>query len=137
MAGLDDAPHQITASMHLAAAKILVSRNKHSTSGASNSCSLSKRTIEIPAVRHISRKNTDEVACAIGFRNRLLATRLSVLAEACQVLFLSAILFFDGRSLRPQIMVGWARERPSLGESAFPPLTIACEGIAAAASLRL
>jgi hypothetical protein len=55
-------------------------------------------------------KNADKAVYAIGFRNRLLGTRLSVLAEACQVLFLIAILFFDGRSLRSQIMIGWARQ---------------------------
>src|SRR5258708_4910678 len=38
-----------------------------------------------------------------------LLPRLSVLAEACQVLFLFCIWSFDGRSLRPQIVIGWAR----------------------------
>jgi hypothetical protein len=47
------------------------------------------------------RQKADEEVRAIGFRNRLLCTRLSALAEACQVLFLIAILFFDGRDLRP------------------------------------
>jgi len=65
-----------------------------------------KRTTEIPAVRHITGKNADQAVYAIGFRNRFLATRLSALAASCQVLFLIAILFFDGRSLRPQIMIG-------------------------------
>jgi len=40
----------------------------------SNSSSPSKRTIEIPAVRHIIGKNADESLYGIGFRNRLLAT---------------------------------------------------------------
>jgi hypothetical protein len=40
----------------------------------SNSCSPSKRTIEIPAVRHITGKNADEPLYEIGFRNRLFAT---------------------------------------------------------------
>jgi hypothetical protein len=66
--------------------------------------------MEIPAVGHITRKNADEGVHAIGFRNRLLAYRLSGLAEACQVFFLMVIFFFDARSLGPQIMIGWARE---------------------------
>jgi hypothetical protein len=51
-----------------------------------------------------------KTVCEIDFRNRLLRNRLSALAEACQVLFLIAILFFDGHSLRPQIMIRWARQ---------------------------
>jgi hypothetical protein len=39
-----------------------------------------------------------------------LLTPLSVLAEACQVFFLIVIFFFDARSLRDQIMIGWARK---------------------------
>ena len=42
---------------------------------------------------------------AIGFRNRLLGNRLSVLAEACQVIFLLRIWFFDGRSLGGEIVI--------------------------------
>jgi hypothetical protein len=66
--------------------------------------------MEIAPERPVSRKKADEDVRAIGFRNRLLSNRLSVLAEACQVLFLIAILFFDGRGLRPPIVIGWARE---------------------------
>jgi len=61
----------------------------------SNSGSPSKRTIEIPAVRHITGKNADAVVHAIGFRNRLPVTPLSVLAEPCQVLFLFFIWPLD------------------------------------------
>jgi hypothetical protein len=66
--------------------------------------------MEIAADRPLSGKKADGDVRAIGFRNRLLSTRLSALAEACQVLFLIAILFFDGRGLRPQIVIRWARE---------------------------
>jgi hypothetical protein len=63
--------------------------------------------LKIPAARHSTSKNADEAVHAIGFRNRLLAIRLSVLAEPCQVLFLFCIFFFDARSLHPQIMIAW------------------------------
>jgi len=52
-------------------------------------------TVEILAVPDISGKKAAVGIRAIGFRNRLLRTRLSVLAEACQVLFLFAISLFD------------------------------------------
>ncbi len=71
--------------------------------------------MEIPAVT--SPANAYAVVYAIGFRNRLLAIPLSVLAEPCQVLFLFYNLFFDARSLRPQIMIAWRAE--TLKESAF------------------
>ena len=90
----------------------------------SNSCSSSKRTIEIPAVRRITGKVADEGLYAIGFRNRLLAIPLSVPAEACQVLFLFRILFFDARSLRPQIMIAWRAVTIAEGKR-FPALPIA------------
>src|SRR5690242_8991133 len=45
-------------------------------------------------------KSADRVVPVIGFRNRLLATRLSALPQSCQALFLIAIWSFDGRSLR-------------------------------------
>jgi hypothetical protein len=61
----------------------------------------SRSSIEIPAVGHITGKNIDGAAYAIGFRNRLLVIRLSVLAEPCQVLFLLCILFFNARGLCP------------------------------------
>jgi hypothetical protein len=60
---LDDAPHQTTASMHMAAARILLSPNKllyFATCRISDSCSPSKRTIETPAVRHNRGKNANE-----------------------------------------------------------------------------
>ncbi len=37
-----------------------------------------------------------------------LLTPLSVLAEPCQVLFLFFISPLDSRSLRPEIVIGWA-----------------------------
>src|SRR5260370_29299567 len=90
----------------------------------SNSCSSSKRTIEIPAVRRITGKVADEGLYAIGFRNRLLAIPLSVPAEACQVLFLFRILFFDARSLPPKIMIAWRTVTIAEGKR-FPALPIA------------
>jgi hypothetical protein len=79
--------------------------------------------MEIPAVRHITGKNADEAVYATDFRNRLLAIRLSVLAEPCQVLFLFCILFFDVRSLRPQIVIAWRAGTIAEGKR-FPALPL-------------
>src|SRR5260370_14698179 len=69
-------------------------------------------------------KNANEGAYAIGFRNRLLAIPLSVLAEPCQVLFLLCILSFDAGSLRLQIMIAW-RAVTIADAKRFPALPIA------------
>src|SRR5260370_20108224 len=65
-----------------------------------------RRSIEIPAERHAVGNKADEGMAASGFRNRLLGNRLSVLAEACQVIFLRCIWFFDGHSLVGEIVIG-------------------------------
>jgi DNA-binding LacI/PurR family transcriptional regulator len=58
---------------------------------------------------------------------------LSVLAEACQVLFHTAILFFDGRSRRPQKHDTLGARVTIVGGKPFPALPI---GLAASRSLR-
>ena len=81
-----------------------------------------ERTIEIPvAAGHINCR----VVHVSGFRNRLLATRLSAPAPSCQALFLIAIWFFDGRSLRIQIMIAWAPRANFIKGKRFPALPIA------------
>jgi DNA-binding LacI/PurR family transcriptional regulator len=98
------------------------SPNKPGTSPGdriSNRVRLPSEPLKIPVVRHITDKIADVLIPAIGFRNRLLSNRLSALAEACQVLFLFTILFFDGHGLRHQIMIGWARESTIVGADAF------------------
>src|SRR5216683_5694755 len=55
----------------------------------SNSCSRCKRIIEIPAVRHITGKVADEGFMQSVSETGYLLSHLSVLAEACQVIFSS------------------------------------------------
>lgn len=66
--------------------------------------------MEIPAVRHITGKNAGEPIYGIGFRNRLLAIPFINSVRGLSSSFYFLILFFDARSLGPQIMIGWARE---------------------------
>jgi len=91
MGGLDDAPYQTTASMHLAAAKILLSPNKRfyftPTESQTGVCLAGEASKSLANAMPWAKK-ADEGMAASGFRNRLLGTRLSVLAEACQVIFL-------------------------------------------------
>jgi len=77
--------------MHLAAAKIPLSPNKRfyfTPTESQTGVRLAGEALKsLPNVTPRAKRPTRGMA-ASGFRNRLLGTRLSVLAEACQVIFL-------------------------------------------------
>jgi hypothetical protein len=98
------------------------SPNKPSTSPPPNlnrDASPSLRTIEIPTIRHITGKNTCKPVCAIGFRNRLLATLYQCWLTLVKFFFPLLSCFLMVVVCASQFMIGWARERPSLGKSSF------------------